>query len=306
MQNPSIEIDAKIQELIPYVQKVMDIRDTALEETLFELIHALGENHPHEAKVFAIYGDMYQATDQNEQARRSYEKTLALDDSVFPVWDQLIAIQAKQKDWDSLIKTTEAAMDVFPNQGILFYYNGIGYCKKTDFLEAESSLGQALLMSGRDPGLKYNVLVQLGEVYYELSKYSKSNETFEKAIDINGNAFSALNNYAYFLALRKENLSQANALIEKALKTRPDDYRGYHTQGLIFLKQGDSKRAMEAMEIALTKQGSQIDPALFEHLGDANILIKESDKAVEFWQKALELGGDEDRLTKKLNDNKVN
>lgn len=306
IRNPSIEVDAKIQELIPYVQKVMDQRDSSLEASLFDLISALEKNHPHDAKVFAINGDLFQATEQYEKARRAYERTIALDDSVFPVWDQLIAIQAKQKDWESLINTTESAMDVFPNQGVIFYYNGIAYAQKADYHEAKSSLTQALLMSGRDPGLKYNVLVQLGEVYHELANHQKSNEAFEKALEINANAFPALNQYAYFLALRKENLSEAIALIERAQTTRPNDFRGFHTKGLILLQQGDFTNAKEQLEIALTKENGSENADLWEHLGDTSIQLKDRMKAIEYWQKSLELGADEDRLTKKLNDNKVN
>ena len=187
ISNPSINLDVKIQELIPYLEKVMVERDTALELTLFDLLRLLDTNHPGEAKIQSMYGDLYFATDQLEDARKSYENTIALNDGVYTVWDQLLYIVNKQEDWTSLVKVSENAMDVFPNQGSIYYYNAIGLVNQNDFDGAESSLAQALIMSSKDKRLQLDILSMLGYVYAQLGKMDKSKSTFEKAGSFNKN-----------------------------------------------------------------------------------------------------------------------
>ncbi len=306
IRNPSINVDAKVQELIPYVEKIMEKRDPALEETLFALLTDLEKNHPHDAKVFAIFGDYYNATDQLAKAREAYEKTLAIDDGVFPVWEQLISILASQRDWNTLTRTTETAMDVFPNQGSIYFYNGIGYQMKDDYLEAENAFSQALIMSGRDQVMTYKTLVQLAEVYQALSKYKKADEAFEKALGINGEAFPALNGYAYALALRKDRLEKAASLVEKALQARPESVRGRITKGLILLHTGSPSEARQLLESTEQDAGPDELPLLYDHLGDAFLALDEAETAVLFWQRALDAGSNEERIRKKVNDHKVN
>ena len=39
---------------------------------------------------------------------------------------------------------------------------------------------------------------------------------------------------------------------------------------------------------------------LLDHAGDIYIMLKQTDKAVDFWRKALDAGGDKDALEQKI------
>ncbi len=305
INNPSINLDVKIQEMIPFIQKISEKRDPELETALFEALTNLNKIHPHEAKVHAILADLYFHTDQLSEARKEYEKTVALDDGVYEVWDQLMFIIIQQKDWSSLIKTSEDAMDVFPNQGSIYYYNGMAYERKEDFLEAESSFTQALLMSGRDLHLRFNVLASLGQIYFQMTKVEKGKEAFDKALDINPKSYSLLNSYARILATKDEDLPEAESLLKKAMDLQDKDYRVWQTSAFISARKKDFQKALKDLEKS-TSFGGDKSPAVMELMGDVQLELGDLPAAVEAWQNAIHLGADNERLKKKVNEHKIN
>lgn len=123
---------------------------------------------------------------------------------------------------------------------------------------------------------------------------------------INGEAFPALNGYAYVLALRKDRLEKAGNLVEKAMQERPGSARGRITKGLILLQTGNAPEARQILESTEMDAGPGELPLLYEHLGDVFLALNDAEAAMLNWQKALEAGGNEERIQKKLNDHKVN
>ncbi|MEL6989144.1 MAG: tetratricopeptide repeat protein, partial [Bacteroidota bacterium] len=126
ISNPSIELDIKIQELIPYVEKLNNNKDQRLVDVLLDLSNELDKVHPEEAKVFSLQGDVLNAAEQKEAALKSYQKALNLDETVFSIWEQSFYLLADLKDMEGLIDLSEQAMDVFPNQALVYYMNGLG------------------------------------------------------------------------------------------------------------------------------------------------------------------------------------
>jgi len=71
------------------------------------------------------YTETLQELFKQEEALAAYQTTLTLDDTSFPVWENIMQIYINQKEYDKLIKLTEEAMDLFPNRGIAYLYNGM-------------------------------------------------------------------------------------------------------------------------------------------------------------------------------------
>jgi Tfp pilus assembly protein PilF len=57
--------------------------------------------------------------------------------------------------------------------------------------------------------LKPQFYAHLGDCYYQLDSVQKAFTMFDKVLELNPDDSFVLNNYAYFLALRNENLSKA-------------------------------------------------------------------------------------------------
>jgi tetratricopeptide (TPR) repeat protein len=107
-----------------------------------------------------------------------------------------------------------------------------------------------------------------------------------------------LNNYAYYLSERNENMSRAKELGDKLIKKEPDNANFLDTYGWILFRMREYDNAKVYLEKASEKGSSGV---VAEHLGDVLFKLGEKDKALEKWKKAKELGGDvSPKLEKKI------
>lgn len=304
MRNPSIALDAKIQEVIPYLERYIDAGDQQLGSVLGEVVSELVRYHGDNAKTHALYADYLYHSGQPLEAIREYEKTLVLDKSVYNVWEQLLHIYAELKDMNALIRTAKEAQEVFPNQAALYFMSGLAYAYKEDYLASREQLEDALIMSGRDVDLRFDVLSLLGSVYDKLGEHDKAYEALDKALELRPDNARVLNKYSYMLAENDEKLGQARTMAQKALATSPNDPSVEHTLGWIAFREGDFDGARGYLELSLDHGGGD-DNHILEHYGDILYSLKKVDEAVEYWQLALERGNSSETLKRKISERKI-
>ena len=201
-ENEKVGLDVKIKELIPMIQRVAKYSDVTLADEALQLCGILDQVHPEQAKVQSIAADLYYYTDRKEEARKRYEKTLELDDRVYLVWEQLLYSQKDLGDFKAMLETSEKAMDVFPNQGSIYYLNGYAAGAEGNHADALTSLQQAAMMSSRNLPLNLDVKARMGWTYTQMKKYDKAFAQLETALKkSNGNHPQVLENLGdlYFL-----------------------------------------------------------------------------------------------------------
>ena len=134
-------------------------------------------------------------------------------------------------------------------------------------------------------------------------KANFSDKEFEEALQLDPDNDNVLNNYAYYLALRKQNLSKAEKLSKRSIELSPNNVSYMDTFGWILFQQEKYSEAKIYFEKALDKGGFN-RPAIVEHLGDVFYKLNQPDKALENWNKSKELGNTSDLLKKKIADKK--
>ncbi len=303
-KNPQANIDVKVRELYPYIQKVSTTNDPELKNILFESAKGIAEAHPGEAKAFSLYGDLLYQGGKSEEALKQYQKALKLNKKVFSVWEQVMYISAETGNASQLIKTSEEAMDFFPNQPMNYYLNGIGHSMNKDHKTAVESLKQALMMSGKNKKLQRRIYTQLGSTYNSLKKFDKSNESFESALKLNPKDAYTLNNYSYYLALRGEELDKAKEMSMLSNELSPNNPSYLDTYGWILYKQKNYSGAKKQLSKAMKAGGSE-SPEILEHYGDVLFQLDEVNDAVIYWQKAQKNGSKSDLLEKKISNRKL-
>lgn len=306
-EDRNTNIDAKIKEIIPYINRLADTGDKNLGNVLLALTSVLETVHPNDAKSHAVLADVLYYNGQSDRALSQYKKTLKIDDTRWAVWEQMLYILAEKKDFSALIDQSENALDIFPNQGTAYYLNGVGYNGEKKYTDALSSLLQAKTMSSRQPRLRYDIAIEMGKTYHHLKKYEKSEEAFEEALEINDTDPLALKNYSYHLAARP-NATEDNLLKAKQLATRLNDVAPNHPVGqgtlaFVYYKIKDHSSAKEWLEKSF-KNGGDSDPAILELYGDVLFQLGQETEAQNYWQKALDLGGRSEFLKKKVREGK--
>lgn len=146
-----VDIDLKVGKILPLVQQVAGTQDAKKGQRAIALAAELRRVHPDEAKAAAIQGDLYFHTGQYTKAAEAYIATLELDDTVYPVWEQLLATLYLDNQVTALRKQAEEALDIYPNRPVVYVQYALGEALRANFDEANSLLQQAQLMVSSQP-----------------------------------------------------------------------------------------------------------------------------------------------------------
>jgi tetratricopeptide (TPR) repeat protein len=303
-EEEKLGIDPKIKRVIPLIQEVAEKNDPVLADALLDLMGTLKTVHPDEAKPYAAAGDLLYYTDRPEEALQEYLRALELDDTVFPVWEQVLTLYASQYRFEELADQAEYAMDIFPNQARLYLWSAMADIRMGKSSRAASTLNQAELMSSGNEALLLEVHYWQGISQSQQNNPEASEAAFQKALAIQPR--SALVKSAYSLSLSENGLRPREALrlAEESLKDEPGLPQGLQAKGWYYYKQRQFSEAAQWLEQANEKLGA-IDPILLEQLGDVYYQLGEVEQALDFWEKAKSLGSASDLLEKKIADRKL-
>ncbi len=297
--SPQISLDLKKDVLARYNLKLPNELFTKPLEKLVDLVVL---HHETESDAHTIAGDFYLQSAQYEKALERYKTAVELQPGNFGIWQNILKLEMDSQHYDSVLEYSEKALEYFPNQSSIYFYNGVAYMVNERYEEAAYALEQAALIGGTNNSYLSVLYANLGNVYYELEDYEASDRSFEKSLSYNQNNLTALNNYAYYLATRKERLSQARKMITRVLKEYPDDANFLDTYAWVLYMLGDYEEARDILEKALELSNSG---TILEHYGDVLFKLGEVDLAVEYWKKARGKDTTSEFLDKKIADKKL-
>jgi tetratricopeptide (TPR) repeat protein len=227
---------------------------------------------------------------------------LQLDNSVFETWHQLITLDYELNQVDSLLRHSEQALELFPNQGVFWFFNGYGFLMKKDYEKAVQSLEQSKGLSGSNKQLLNDIHLLLGDSYNGIGDYIKSDASYETVLTNDPDNATVLNNYSYYLSLRKEKLDRAKQMAGKLIEKHPDNPTYLDTYAWILYMMEDYKQAKKYLEKAAAKA---TNGTILEHYGDVLYKLGETELALQQWMKAKQLGESSDLIDKKIAQKKL-
>jgi tetratricopeptide (TPR) repeat protein len=299
--SPALDIDDRVRILVGYVKQLPNPKET-VNQLARDLAAATVKTYPKDAKAYAVAGDIQTLTDRKKEARDTYLKALRYDNSKFQIWQQVVLIDAELNQTDSLLTHTDRALELFPNQASLWFYNGVAHLLKKQPQKGVKALeyGRKLVVNNAELLGQFDA--QLGDAYHEMKQYDKSDAAYEAALVSDPNNAQVLNNYSYFLSLRGEKLDKAKQMSGKVVKQFPDNDTYLDTYAWVLYKLKDYAGAKTTLEKALL---TTKDASVIEHYGDVLFQLGEKDKAVAEWQRARKTGVASDLLERKLKDRKL-
>ncbi len=300
--NPALEIDTKVQILLAYYtvnQLYSDLKDEA-----FELADILIVAHPDDPKSYSIQADLLYQQDEFEKARDAFRKVLSIDSSKYVVWEQLLFIESEIADYKAMQIESQRALELFPQQPLFYLFAAMSNYQLKNYQEVVTFLERGITFIVENNQLLEQFYAYLGDAYNQLHDNEQSDACYEKALNINPSNSIVLNNYAYYLSLRGENLEKAEQMAAKAVQIDSVNSANMDTYGWVLYKIEKYKEAKEWVWKAIN-HGGESNPTLLEHYGD--ILYKLGDKtgAIKYWEKAREAGKGSDLLDKKLQDKQL-
>ncbi len=300
--NQTFEMETQVNLLIGYLQDIAN--DPKRMKECLKLTEQLIDQNPTNANLIALYGQVLWNMYQQEEAAFQFKKSLSIDPSSYNIWQQLLVTYTAPNKADSLIKYSEKALKLYPNQAMLHYLNGIGWNNKKNYTKSIASIQRAIdLQPDESKELLSDMYAAMGDAYNADKNFKASDESYEKAISLNPNNVSVLNNYSYYLSVRKQRLEYAEKMSKKTLELQPGEATFLDTYGWILFQQGKYEQAKKYIEDAL-KANPEADGTLWEHLGDVYFKLNLIEKAVEYWIKAKERGTENKGIDQKIQDKK--
>lgn len=306
--DPSIELTSKLIVLGAYnaelnENKSRKVADPGKESFALSLYEKLKTGYPGEPSVHVIGGDLYLCTGKNREAQEEYLKAVESGAVSFEVYENLLFLETRLEQWDQAIRHADQALELFPNHGMIHYFSGFAHLRRRQYPEAISAFEQAKRLSASNPALTSEINSQLGEAYQAAKEYVKSDKAYEEALTFNPDNATVLNNYSYYLAIRKENLEKAEKMSATLIKNHPENPTFLDTYAWVLFTRGKFKDARKIMERAIST--GKATATHFEHYGDILYKLGDIDGAVRQWEKARGLNANSETLNKKIANRKI-
>jgi tetratricopeptide (TPR) repeat protein len=309
MEDATVDVSSKVLMASVYVNTVANNRNNkvsnqALEEFTVSLFQKLEAHHPNDPNAHLMGGNLFLAMERTEEAKVQFLKSVRAGSNSFEPWHNLMFLESQSNQVDSLLKHSEEALELFPNQATAYYFNGYAHVLKKQYKEGVYSLEQAKRLSSKNPEFVSDICALLGDAYNGAKEYVKSNQAYEEALAFNPNNDIVLNNYSYYLALRKESLEKAERMSSQLIRLFPDNAAYLDTHAWVLYAREKYKEARKVIEKAI--QSGTPSAVHLEHYGDILFQLGEIDQAVKQWEKAKQKDGDNAALERKITNRKLN
>ncbi len=302
--NPGLDMDIKFQVLFTYFSD--DEIHGEYKEEVAELAEILIATHPNDARPYSVKANMLIQDEKYEEARDVFREILSIDNSRFFIWETMLRINAMLRDTVALRDESIKAIQLFPLQPLPYLFAGLAYFQLDDYPEAIKRFNSGKDLVVDDDELLAEFYMHLGDTYNRAEQHEASDSAFDQALALDPENSYALNNYSYYLSLRKERLEYAKEMSAKSLELSPDNKHYLDTYGWILYQMGNYDDAKIWIEKSIENNASE-DAVVLEHLGDVLYKLGKKDQALIYWKQALELGGSEitEFLEKKVRDGKL-
>ena len=291
-----LDVESKLSVLMGYIRKQLAKEDTT--QRINDLFTVLIQQHPHEASIHQLYSEYLYAKDDLKGAIEQLGYSLDVNPTDADGWRNLVIINMMDDNYPAAVKASEKALEYNPDNLDLRRYVAGCYYQMKEYDKAIAAYEEVLaLVDSTDLVRRAEILTGIGDIYSQLEDTSKTFEYYERALELDPLNSGALNNYAYYLAQRGEDLDRAERMAALALKDEPDNANFIDTYAWVFFAKKDYAKALIYIKSAVEKDD---DNHLLEHYGDILWFNNEPEAAIEQWTKALELEPENELLQRKV------
>lgn len=235
------------------------------------------------------------------------ERVLAISPGRDNVRFELIKDAWDHQKWDRVIQLAKEGLTKSPSFLAYYYFLGLSYIQKDQPKEALQTLlkGVEQVNNESEPKVVADFYSIIGDLYEKQENREKAFEAYEKCLEWNPDHINTLNNYAYFLSEKGQDLDKAASMSLKTVMAEPKNSTYLDTYAWILFMQKRYPEALEYIEKAVTNDPQEdISAVVLEHAGDIAFMANDVQKALGYWQKALAKDGNNKLLQQKIKQKK--
>ncbi len=254
------------------------------EEQLKEIV----KEDPSNATANFFLGQIALEKQEWAEAAEYLKKVLVFNPQLEQAYYDLARAQIGAKDNAGAIETLEVARGKYSSNFVIEFLTGTAHNGMKNFAEAIRHFTRAEIVAGatNDKRLGSGFYFQFGATLERNGNRDEAEKYFEKCLALSPGDAEAMNYLGYMWAEQGIKLDQARDLIERALKTEPDNEAFLDSMGWVLFKLNQPGPALEYLLKAVAKS-EQPDATLYDHLGDIHAALKQIEKAQEAWTRSL-------------------
>ncbi len=219
---------------------------------------------------------------------------------------ELLRYAVKKNDYSEAIRICRPALDYNPEILEFYYYLGVSYYQADQKDQALATFQRGLkqVTAESDKKLVSTFYEISGDIYYQLEQKEKAFESYDSCLVYNPASISALNNYAYYLSLGKEQLDKAEEMSYRTVKAEPNNGTYLDTYAWILFEKGRYSEARIYIDEAIKNGAGDDSSTVLEHCGDIYYMCGEKEAALDYWKRAAALEHDSKTLERKIKQKK--
>src|SRR5437667_5239608 len=207
------------------------------------------------------------------------------------------------RDADRAVKLLTEARRRFPGAPEIVYYLAIAQREAKQSQQAVATFEEALheaQLDQDDDFVNAKFYFNYGAAAEQAGLYDKAADLLRKSIALDpSNSAEACNYIGYMWADHNMNLDEAEAMIQRALESEPNNASYLDSLGWVEFRKGKFGQALNDL-LRAAKAAEHDDPVVFEHIGDTYLKLNRTPQALEAWQKALALDPKNKTLADKI------
>jgi tetratricopeptide (TPR) repeat protein len=299
---PETETAKRVVLIQQMVQRMSpDSADTEQIIKRFERVLQLDSTNVELLTMYAAFLDYRQKPQEMIQSVMSRVLLVEPDNEMATQW--LLQYYASRKDYFSLEEICRRGVNYHPKDLVYPYFLGMIMLERNNNAEALEVLDRGIRLRSEDTRLALvsDAFTVKGDVFYKMGKHADAFLQYDSALVYNKDNVLCLNNYAYYLSLRNENLDKAEEMSYRTIKAEPDNRTYLDTYAWILFMQAKYEQAQEYMDKVVPRDSSEqflmtdlyTSTAILEHAGDIAWMNGDAERATYLWQLAVRRGDDE-------------
>ena len=215
---------------------------------------------------------------------------------------RLVGYAWEADDNERIIELCKAARQYNPDEMAFYYYQGLAYYREDDHDNALNALqnGISVIKEDSNPSIVSDFYAIMGDLLHQKGRESEAYEAYDSCLQWKPDNYGCLNNYAYFLSEKGQQLDRAEDMSFKAIKAEPKNATYLDTYAWILFMKKRYGEARIYIDRAMANDTSTTSGVITEHAGDIYAMCGLTAEAVELWQKALPLDPKNKVLIRKI------
>ena len=212
-----------------------------------------------------------------------------------------ILIRWGKEDMDSVISLCEPAMEFNPDEMAFYYFCGMAYFmqENTDKALDIFKRGVSQIDKESDPNIVSDFYAIMGDILYEKQQQAEAFAAYDSSLQWKSDNIGCLNNYAYYLTISNGDLQKAEQMSYKTIKAEPANSTYLDTYAWVLFKEGRYKEAQMFIDQAVANDTAS-SPDILGHAGDIYAVNGDIDKALDYWQQAVDAGANGEAILRKI------